>query len=175
LYDFDERSNNLGKKGDAHKHEDAANYFFVSRNWEVISISNGGEGGECIVAHDDNLCPYFDSTIGFEPFFIKAEGIWKITQAHEIQTLLGIVQLVHLEVLNESFSTFNIGWCVDIPCKQPPEASYEVCNHENNDNKPENLIYVHGYVETLESVSPSRVLIVSFNNSFEPAGVQDGN
>jgi hypothetical protein len=86
-----------------------------------------------------------------------------------------IKQLVHHVILNEGVSLFDVLRRVDVSGEQPPEAADEVCYHENNQDQPENLVGVHDDVETLESVSPRRILIIGLDHSLKPGGIQNGD
>lgn len=98
-----------------------------------------------------------------------------IRNAIQLETIIVVKQHVHLEILNEGHTSFNVLIGIDIPRQEPPEAPNEVSDHKNDNNQPKDLVGIHDDVETLKPISPSGILIVTLDDPLEPTGVQDGH
>jgi hypothetical protein len=175
LDNVNEGSHDLGEENDSHQHENDSNQLLISRDGVVITVSNGGKGGKSKVADNDGLSHERLLAIRFYPLFVIAERVRAVRNAVEVQALLCLKQSIHLEKLNEGCTVLYIFLSVHEPRQQPPEAANEVRYHENNDNEPEDLVGVHHNVETLESVSPGGILIVTFDDPLESTGVEDSH
>lgn len=69
----------------------------------------------------------------------------------------------------------DINLIIDILDDKPPEGSYEVCDHENDYNQSENLIWVHYNILSLDPVSSCRVVEVALDQSLNSADIKNGH
>lgn len=84
------------------------------------------------------------------------------------------VYFIECPIADKSVSGIDVFQIVNILNNKPPEWSYEICYHKNDNDQAEDFVVVYKNKLSLDSISPRRFIEVAFYHSLDAAYIKDG-